>query len=80
MDRHDGGGSQALRLEWAETGGPPVKTPGKRGFGSVVIHRGLEYELDGKVDIDFRRGGLVFEAVVPLAALAAGRDGAGNAG
>ena len=56
----------ALRLKWAETGGPPVTNIAHKGFGSVLIERGLALELDAKVELDFDPGGLVCTVEVPL--------------
>jgi len=56
----------ALRLKWAETGGPPVKNTGHKGFGSILIERGLALELDAKVELAFDPGGLVCTVEVPL--------------
>jgi two-component sensor histidine kinase len=56
----------ALRLKWAETGGPPVKNTGHKGFGSVLIERGLALELDARVELDFGPGGLGCTIEIPL--------------
>lgn len=57
-----------LRLEWVETGGPPVKKPERKGFGWTVIQRGLSLELDGEVQIDFNPSGLACTIDIPLPA------------
>jgi PAS domain S-box-containing protein len=49
---------RCLRLEWREAGGPPVKAPEKRGFGSRLIERGLAAELGGPVNLDFQSDGV----------------------
>jgi len=49
---------RVLRLEWLETGGPPVRQPEKRGFGSRLIESGLAAELGGNVQLDFRPEGV----------------------
>lgn len=61
-----------LRLKWSETGGPPMTTRGRNGFGTTLIERGLSLELDGKVRLDFGPGGLVCTIEIPLR----GRGGA----
>jgi two-component sensor histidine kinase len=43
----------ALRLKWMEIGGPPVKKPEHKGFGSTPIERGLSLELEGEVRVEF---------------------------
>jgi two-component sensor histidine kinase len=65
----DGG---RLRLEWRETGGPPVTRPTRRGFGSRMIERGLAAELAGTVTIDYAPSGLVCTVDAPLPGEAAG--------
>lgn len=52
-------GAPRLDLTWTERGGPAVKPPGKRGFGSRLIERGLAAELAGAAVIDFLPGGVV---------------------
>jgi two-component sensor histidine kinase len=46
------GSTRQLHLDWCETGGPLVKPPSARGFGSTLI------EYSGKVKQDFRPEGL----------------------
>jgi PAS domain S-box-containing protein len=48
-----------LSLTWTETGGPPVRPPTRRGFGSRLIERGLAAELSGEARIDFAPDGVV---------------------
>lgn len=55
-----------LRLTWAETGGPPVKDTGHKGFGSILVERRLSLELDGEVRLDFDPTGLVCTMQIPL--------------
>ena len=55
-----------LRLKWAETGGPPVETTDRKGFGSILIERGLSLELDCKAELDFAPSGLVCTIEIPL--------------
>lgn len=58
-----------LTLRWAEAGGPPVKPPQRRGFGSRLIERALALELGAIVDIDYRPEGVVCEITTPLPVL-----------
>ncbi len=41
----DAGGR--LVLDWRESGGPPVRAPSRRGFGTTLIERSIPYELQG---------------------------------
>lgn len=52
-------GAARLDLTWTERGGPPVKPPERRGFGSRLIERGLAAELAGAAVIDFQPEGVV---------------------
>ncbi len=55
-----------LHIVWAEGGGPPVKPPERKGFGSRLIGDGLAYELDGTVEVDFDPAGVRCVIDVPL--------------
>jgi PAS domain S-box-containing protein len=50
--------SGTLRLDWVESGGPEVRPPERRGFGSTLIHRGIAHALDGEATTDYAREGL----------------------
>ncbi len=73
-----GAGSRGRRLTltWRERGGPPIGAPPRRGFGLMLIERGLSYQLEGSVALDFRRAGLHCTIHLPVAGRAV-RAGAG---
>ncbi|MGH6996623.1 MAG: sensor histidine kinase, partial [Phenylobacterium sp.] len=48
-----------LALTWAESGGPPVSPPTRRGFGTRLIERGLRGELRGAAVMTYEPAGLV---------------------
>jgi PAS domain S-box-containing protein len=50
-----------LHIIWTETGGPPVSTPTKRGFGARMIERALAAELRGEAKMRFEPLGFVCE-------------------
>jgi two-component sensor histidine kinase len=52
-------GNGRIRIEWRESGGPPVGPPQRRGFGSTLIERGLSREMGGEVKMEFLPDGLV---------------------
>ena len=54
-----------LCLHWTEAGGPKVKPPTRKGFGSRVLEQGLAHELNGKVDLNYAPGGIVCTIQVP---------------
>ena len=62
------GGARHLHLRWAESGGPPVAEPMRRGFGSRLIAGSMRHELAGEVRFDFARSGLVCTITAPLPA------------
>src|SRR5690606_19140712 len=49
---------QELTLAWAETGGPPVRAPERRGCGSGLIEHQVAYELGGEVRLEFPEEGV----------------------
>ncbi len=55
-----------LHLSWVESGGPAVRTPTHKGFGSRLIAEGLAFELDGEVQVDYHLEGLRFTLDAPL--------------
>ena len=59
-------GARRLVLDWQESGGPPVREPGKRGFGTRLITGGISRELGGLVRLDFAADGLRCSLDVPL--------------
>jgi len=63
--REDSGGRPQIRLRWIEAGGPPVKTPSRRGFGSELIERSTTHELHGQATLDYREKGLHGELTFP---------------
>jgi two-component sensor histidine kinase len=60
-----GGTKRILRVRWEESGGPAVKKPSRKGFGTRLI-AGLSEDAGGKVMIDFARSGLVCTFELPL--------------
>jgi chemotaxis family two-component system sensor kinase Cph1 len=71
----DGG----LELSWTEIGGPLVKQPNRRGFGSTLIERALSMETGGSAIVHYLRGGVVCDIFLPAPAItdAAGDSPAG---
>ena len=54
-----------LRIAWRETGGPPVKPPKRRGFGSTIIERSIPFELNGKATVEYKLSGIEAEFCIP---------------
>lgn len=62
-------GDHCLRLRWAESGGPHVSPPTRRGFGSLLIEHVLAQDFGGKVDLCYAPEGLHFELATKLSNL-----------
>jgi two-component system, chemotaxis family, CheB/CheR fusion protein len=60
-----------LVLRWVETGGPAVKPPTRRGFGSRIVERMIRDQLKGTAHFDWRKDGLACEITIPVLASAA---------
>ena len=54
-----------LLITWRESGGPPVKPPAHKGFGTTIIERSIPYELGGRARTVYRLGGLEAEFTIP---------------
>jgi two-component sensor histidine kinase len=58
------GANGKLALRWTEADGPPVKPPGRRGFGTRVLDQAIRAQLNGEVRFDWRPEGLACEIEV----------------
>ncbi|RMU27108.1 ATPase [Pseudomonas syringae] len=54
-----------LKIEWSETGGPPIAASTVKGFGFRLIRRSIERELKGKADIQFASTGIIWSMLIP---------------
>jgi two-component sensor histidine kinase len=52
-------------MDWTEREGPPVSTPKRRGFGTIVMEAMAERSVDGKVDLDYPPAGLTWRLTCP---------------
>ncbi|QPQ56181.1 GAF domain-containing protein [Allosphingosinicella flava] len=55
-----------LAISWREEGGPRVKEPTRKGFGSTIIDRSVPYDLGGTARMDYKPSGV--EAVFRIPA------------
>jgi two-component sensor histidine kinase/response regulator RpfG family c-di-GMP phosphodiesterase len=60
-------GSEALELEWIETGGPPAAPPSSLGFGLSIVRSSIEAQFRGDVVYDWRPEGLRCRLTIPRA-------------
>ena len=58
-----------LRLRWTESGGPAVRPPTRRGFGTKIIEKIIAGQLRGEVRFDWRDEGLTCEIALPCVSL-----------
>jgi light-regulated signal transduction histidine kinase (bacteriophytochrome)/CheY-like chemotaxis protein len=55
----------SLVIEWKESGGPPVRPPSRRGFGTTIIERSVPFDLKGDAEIRFDLLGVQARFVIP---------------
>ncbi|MDO8432490.1 MAG: HWE histidine kinase domain-containing protein [Candidatus Binatus sp.] len=60
----EGGG---IEIIWAESGGPAVVAPKRRGFGTQVIERNLARSLETEVNLKFEKAGARCRIIIPAA-------------
>jgi len=53
-------------LKWVERNGPPVTPPDRRGFGMTLIERGFTHDVNGEVEVNFAKSGVVATLSAPL--------------
>ncbi len=58
-------GRAAVRIRWIESGGPPVQSPTRRGYGTTFMRSAVQGGMAGTIAIDYRDGGLACEIVLP---------------
>jgi two-component sensor histidine kinase/CheY-like chemotaxis protein len=61
---------QRLRLIWTERGGPPVRRPTRRSFGTRMMES-LGQQLNGHVQLTYDPSGFVYLLDVPLSSIIA---------
>ncbi|GJD96395.1 HWE histidine kinase domain-containing protein [Methylobacterium iners] len=54
-----------LVLNWRESGGPTVRAPTRRGFGTTIIERSIPYELKGEAEIRYELTGVEARFTLP---------------
>ena len=56
----------SLCIEWIESDGPVVSQPLHTGLGLKLVRGFIEFELDGKVDLEFAPQGLICRLTIPI--------------
>jgi PAS domain S-box-containing protein len=54
-------------MNWTERGGPPLRRPKRRGFGSTVIESMAKLAVHGEVQVEYVHSGLVWRLSCPAA-------------
>jgi two-component sensor histidine kinase len=57
-----------IKFQWRECGGPPVKPPNKKGFGSTLLEHAIAHAGDPP-RLEYAPGGFTYELQVELAAV-----------
>lgn len=61
-----------LGLTWHEYGGPAVRPPERRGFGSRLLDSTVRRQLAGELEVEYAPAGLRCRIAIPLDAVPAG--------
>jgi light-regulated signal transduction histidine kinase (bacteriophytochrome)/CheY-like chemotaxis protein len=54
-----------LKIDWYESGGPPVKAPTRQGFGTTIITRSIPFDLGGKAEVHYHVTGFAAHFCIP---------------
>jgi PAS domain S-box-containing protein len=60
-------GDDTFAMSWIERDGPPVSTPTRRWFGTIVMEAMTGYSMGGAVDLDYAPSGLTWRLTCPAA-------------
>jgi PAS domain S-box-containing protein len=63
------GDAALMRFQWRESGGPVVKAPGRKGFGSRLIEQSLAGSFGGTTGISYEPTGVVLRLETALSSL-----------
>jgi CheY-like chemotaxis protein len=64
-----------VKLIWRESGGPVVRTPTRRSFGTTILEQAIPLDLNGEVHLRFPATGFEFEATLPAAVVTCAAPG-----
>jgi two-component sensor histidine kinase len=59
--------ARSFAISWTERGGPPVRPPDRRGFGSTVVEAMAKRTVGGEVEADYAPSGLGWHLTCPAA-------------
>lgn len=58
-----------FKMQWKESGGPPVQKPTRRSFGHRLIEQALPGQLQGEARLKFDPAGVICEVNIPLSVI-----------
>jgi PAS domain S-box-containing protein len=64
-DIHADGTTRKLRFLWQERGGPKVRRPARKGFGTLLLEHAIA-GMDSAPSIEFATAGLTYQTETPL--------------
>jgi two-component sensor histidine kinase len=62
----DDGGNGRLVIRWRESGGPPVRPPQSKGYGSTLIEAELMEKIGARGSLTFVETGVAADLALPL--------------
>jgi two-component sensor histidine kinase len=68
-----------LVLQWNEEGGPAVKKPTRKGFGTTIIDRSVPYDLGGSAEVRYDKAGVEATFRIPARHVSEPKNFAGPA-
>jgi len=68
-DRDDTAEAPLVMFDWEEIDGPTVQPPEDNGFGTTLIERSVQYELQGKASLNYEPTGLKCRLTFPVPVL-----------
>jgi light-regulated signal transduction histidine kinase (bacteriophytochrome)/CheY-like chemotaxis protein len=68
-----------LVLTWKESGGPVVKAPTRKGFGTTIIERSVPYDLGGTAEAKYEESGFSARFNIPARHVSEPKNHAGPA-
>jgi CheY-like chemotaxis protein len=68
-----------LVLTWQESGGPAVKPPTRKGFGTTIIERSVPYDLGGTAEAHYDEDGFRARFTIPARHVSEPKNHAGPA-
>ena len=63
------GEAAQFKFQWRERGGPEVKAPARKGFGTALLNMAISGNPDSPSPVRFEANGLVYEIDVPLSSV-----------